>query len=161
MGSIPKLRRSPGEAWGNPLQYSCLDNPHGQRSLGATVHGVTSSQTWLKQLSMHTHILLGSAVSSQILQGEVPVHLLQKVLSSHSHAPWMLSSLRSHSIYSLNNIGLAEKFVWVFPEHLMEKSKGIFQPTKYYTALYFSVISCMLISSQLHQKDKNESLAFS
>ena len=31
--SIPGLRRSPGEGTGNPLQYSCLENPHGQWSL--------------------------------------------------------------------------------------------------------------------------------
>ena len=33
MGSIPGLGRSPGERNNNPLQYSCLENPHGQRSL--------------------------------------------------------------------------------------------------------------------------------
>ena len=33
MGSIPRSGRSPGEGHGNPLQYSCLENPHGQRSL--------------------------------------------------------------------------------------------------------------------------------
>ena len=33
-GSIPWLGRSPGGGHGNPLQYSCLENPHGQRSLG-------------------------------------------------------------------------------------------------------------------------------
>ena len=32
-GSIPRLGSSPGAGHGNPLQYSCLDNPHGQRSL--------------------------------------------------------------------------------------------------------------------------------
>ena len=32
-GSIPGLGRSPGDVIGNPLQYSCLENPHGQRSL--------------------------------------------------------------------------------------------------------------------------------
>ena len=32
-GSIPGLGRSPGGGQGNPLQYSCLENPHGQRSL--------------------------------------------------------------------------------------------------------------------------------
>ena len=31
---IPGLGRSPGEGNGNPLQYSCLENPHGQKSLG-------------------------------------------------------------------------------------------------------------------------------
>ena len=33
MGSIPGLGRSPGGGQGNPLQYSCLENPHGQRGL--------------------------------------------------------------------------------------------------------------------------------
>ena len=33
LGLIPRLGRSPGEGHGNPLQYSCLENPHGQRSL--------------------------------------------------------------------------------------------------------------------------------
>ena len=33
LGSIPGLGRFPGGWHGNPLQYSCLENPHGQRSL--------------------------------------------------------------------------------------------------------------------------------
>ena len=33
LGSIPGWGRSPGGRHGNPLQYSCLENPHGQRSL--------------------------------------------------------------------------------------------------------------------------------
>ena len=33
VGLIPGLRRSPREEKGNPFQYSCLGNPHGQRSL--------------------------------------------------------------------------------------------------------------------------------
>ena len=33
VGSIPGLGRSPGVGNGNPLQYSCLENLHGQRSL--------------------------------------------------------------------------------------------------------------------------------
>ena len=33
LGSIPGLGRSPGGGHGNPLQYSWLENPHGQRSL--------------------------------------------------------------------------------------------------------------------------------
>ena len=32
-GLIPGSARFPGEGNGNPLQYSCLENPHGQRSL--------------------------------------------------------------------------------------------------------------------------------
>ena len=33
LGLIPGLGRPPGGGHGNPLQYSCLENPHGQRSL--------------------------------------------------------------------------------------------------------------------------------
>ena len=46
LDSIPELEISPGGRQGNPLQYSCLENPHGQRNL-ATVYGVTKSQTGL------------------------------------------------------------------------------------------------------------------
>ena len=33
VGLIPGPRRFPGEENGNPLQYSCLENSHGQRNL--------------------------------------------------------------------------------------------------------------------------------
>ena len=42
-GSIPRLGRSPGEGHGNPLQYSCLENPMGRGAWQAMVHGVTES----------------------------------------------------------------------------------------------------------------------
>ena len=43
--SIPASGRSPGEEHGNPLQWSCLENPHGQRRLEGYDHGVTESDT--------------------------------------------------------------------------------------------------------------------
>ena len=39
LGSIPGLGRSPGEGNGNPLQYSCLENPMDRGAWWATVHG--------------------------------------------------------------------------------------------------------------------------
>ena len=47
MGSIPGLGRSPREGNGNPLQYSCLENPRDRGAWQATVYGVTKSQTGL------------------------------------------------------------------------------------------------------------------
>ena len=45
-GSIPGLGRSPGGGHGNPLQYSCLKNPQGQRSLtGCSPWGRKESDT--------------------------------------------------------------------------------------------------------------------
>ena len=41
LGSIPGLRRSPGEGNGYPLQYSCLENPMDRGALLAIVRGVT------------------------------------------------------------------------------------------------------------------------
>ena len=41
MGLIPGLGRSPGEGNGNPLEYSCLENPMDRGDWWATVHGVT------------------------------------------------------------------------------------------------------------------------
>ena len=42
-GSIPGLRRSPGEGNGNPLQYTCLENSMDRGAWWAIVHGVTKS----------------------------------------------------------------------------------------------------------------------
>ena len=41
LGSIPGSGRSPGEGNGNPLQYSCLENPMDKGVWQATVHGVS------------------------------------------------------------------------------------------------------------------------
>ena len=49
-GSIPGWGRSPGGRHGNPLQYSCLENPMGSGAWGATVHRTEKSQTQLKRL---------------------------------------------------------------------------------------------------------------
>ena len=44
-GSFPGLGRSSGEGNGNPLQYSCLENPRDRGAWQATVNGVAKSQT--------------------------------------------------------------------------------------------------------------------
>ena len=50
-GSIPGSGRSLGEENGNPLQYSCLENPMDQGACGAIVHGVAKSQTRLSDFT--------------------------------------------------------------------------------------------------------------
>ena len=45
LGSIPGLGRSPGEGHGNPLQYSCLENPVDREAWWAMVHRVTQNRT--------------------------------------------------------------------------------------------------------------------
>ena len=47
-GLIPGSGRSPGGRHGNPLQYSCLENPVGRGAWWTTIHEVAKSQTQLK-----------------------------------------------------------------------------------------------------------------
>ena len=53
LGSIPGLGRSPGRGHGDPLQYSCLENPMDREDWTGIVHSVAKSWTWLKRLSTH------------------------------------------------------------------------------------------------------------
>ena len=53
-GSIPGLGRSSRRGHGNPLQYSCLENPMDIRAWQATVHRVAKSLTLLKLPGTHT-----------------------------------------------------------------------------------------------------------
>ena len=73
---IPGSGRSPGEGNGNPLQYSCLENPMDRGAWWATVHGVAKSRTRLSDftllLTQMTHQLLeerGSKTSQSSLVG--------------------------------------------------------------------------------------------
>ena len=61
LGLIPGLGRSPGKGNGNPLQYSCLENPMDGGAWWATGHGVAKSRTRL-----HFHFHFVSGVSLQV-----------------------------------------------------------------------------------------------
>ena len=62
LGLIPRSGRSPGEGSGNPLQYSCLQNPMDGGAWGTAVHGVAKSQT---RLSDFTHSLTHSPICKE------------------------------------------------------------------------------------------------
>ena len=50
VGSVPRSGGSPGGGCGRPLQRSCLENPMDRGAWWATVHGVSKSQTCLRDL---------------------------------------------------------------------------------------------------------------
>ena len=52
LGTVPGSGRSPGEGNGNPLQYSCLENPMNRGTYRAIVHGFAESDT-TEKVSMH------------------------------------------------------------------------------------------------------------
>ena len=74
-GSIPGLGRSPGGGHGEPLQYSCLENPMGRGAWSTTVHRVTKSGTRLKQLSTHARTLQVAPLPQGLFQ-PTPSHQL-------------------------------------------------------------------------------------
>ena len=55
VGSRPGWERSPGRGHGNPLQFSCLEKPHGQGSPRATVHRVAESD--MNEAAEHTSVI--------------------------------------------------------------------------------------------------------
>ena len=61
-GSIPGSGRSPGEGNGNPLHYSCLENPMDRGAWRATVCGIVKSRTRLNNTTATTTVVGGAAL---------------------------------------------------------------------------------------------------
>ena len=86
-----------GEGNGNPFQYSCLENPLGRGAWWAADHGVTQSQSWLKQLSSSSSSVVNAPKkhSSSLLfllqhPEALPVYLPHS--PHHSNNMWLSSS---------------------------------------------------------------------
>ena len=77
-GSIPGSGRSPGEGHGNPLQYSCLENPMDRGAWWITVHRVAKSWTWLKWLSSRTTEVIKKIKNQRILDAWLTTFLMNK-----------------------------------------------------------------------------------
>ena len=73
-GSIPGLGRSPGGGHGNPLQYSCLENPMDGGAWWAMVHRAATSRTRLKRLGAHAHMQIQARPQDAVVSkpGVVP-----------------------------------------------------------------------------------------
>ena len=77
LGSIPEFRTSPRGGHGNPLQYSCLENPYGQRSLvGYSPWGHKESDT-TERLSSHIcmaeFLCCSPETTTTLLTGYTPI----------------------------------------------------------------------------------------
>ena len=72
---IPGLGRSPGGGNGNPLQYSCLENPMDRGAWWATVHWTAKSRTQHTHRQTHTHT-----------HRHTPIHTHTH---THTHTCWM------------------------------------------------------------------------
>ena len=70
LGSILGLGRSPGGGHGNPLQYSCLENPYGQRSLAGYSLGAQKELGMTERLSTAQYNSLIHIISTNSLISE-------------------------------------------------------------------------------------------
>ena len=67
LGLIPGLRKPPGGGHGNPFQYSCLEKPHGQRSLeGYSPWDHKESDVTKHSTAQHSHLSSQWAVSNYV-----------------------------------------------------------------------------------------------
>ena len=71
-GLVTGLRRSPGEGHGNPLQYSCLENPMDRGAWRATAHGAAKSWTRLSNEHIQPQIVLGRTGKDTNKTGALP-----------------------------------------------------------------------------------------
>ena len=75
LGSVRGFGRFPGEGHGNPLQYSCLENPMDRGAWWAAVHGVAGIRTRLSDFTFtfHFHALEKKMVThSSVLAWRIP-----------------------------------------------------------------------------------------
>ena len=117
LGSIPELGRSPGGGHGNSFQYSCLEHPHGQRSLeGYSPWGHKSSDTTER---ISTYILRGNSESLLWLS----LNQSLKILISPKFRLYILESTVSNYSVTTQHI-----YVWVLtariPRHQIRISKS-------------------------------------
>ena len=100
-GSIPGSGRSPGEGNGNPLQYSCLENPVGREAWRATVPGVARESDTTERT--HTHASWGKG----------------SCIFAHNQTPQTQQNvIYIHEWYSVN-------FCWIMYQRMI-KSKTIY-----------------------------------
>ena len=132
MGSILASGRSPGEGNGNPLQYSCLENPLDRGTLWATGHGITRSRTQMKRLNMRGRLEAAPGRTLRRLFRRMlllPVSFLEttRVCSGHcwEEALWLWVSCAPGSIRP--HFSTSSRCLSVLFKTLQNQIQGTFQ----------------------------------
>ena len=111
-GSVPESGRSPGGGNGNPLQYSCQENPVDKGACRATAHGVAKSWTWL-------------CLSSSILY-KTAVILERKHVYTENWAAWLDWAGDLYVVF-LGLVKWLKKFLLVFLGQTTEACRSYFR----------------------------------
>ena len=109
MGSIPRLRRSPGRGYSNSLQFSCLENPMDRGAWQTTVYRVAKSYVRLKRISMqhaqYTFPILHNKVSELVPFSSVQFSSVQSLSCVRLFVtPWIAARQASLSITSSQSL---------------------------------------------------------
>ena len=101
--------RAPGGGHGDPLQYSCLENPADRGAWRAMVHRVAKNRTWLKRLSTHT--FSSDQFSHSVVSDSLWPHELQHARPPYlSPNSWSLPKLMSiESVMPSNHLILCHR----------------------------------------------------
>ena len=102
-GSIPGLRRSPGEGNGNTLQYSFLENPMDRGAWPATVHGFTRVGHNLAT-KPHPHVVVCISSSFLFITKQDSIIWIYHILLIHSSI--METWDFFHSLAIMNNAAM-------------------------------------------------------
>ena len=139
VGSVPGWGRFPGGGHGNPLQYSCLENPRDRGAWWAAVYGVAQSQTRLKRLSS----------SSSILQ----VRLSQFPKATETGFELRQPKSRVCAPTHLASIGVDLSFPEVpFSSFLSSAPTLLQEPPGFLTGLFFNLQTDMINLMTLYQQ---------
>ena len=113
LGSIPGSGRSPGEGNGNPLQYSCLENPMDGWAWWATVHRVTKSWTRLSNFTSH-HFYMWTYKS----------HIIWRIYSETFHAHSCTAEPQFPSPLTSTNLLTCFQGYWAHPGVMVRRAYG-------------------------------------
>ena len=122
LGSIPGLGRSPGGGHSNSLQYSRLENPHGQRSLaGYSPWGHKDSDTieWLSTAQCHAFLIFWVPWSLALLSSQRRRYFLQSLLIGFTKVTPLPVRVMARDYEALRFF-----FHWVFRLHTFCSLKG-------------------------------------
>ena len=143
VGSIPGSGRSPGGGHGNPLQYSCLEDPMCRGAWRATVHGVAKSQTWLKWLSTHTRVCVCVCVCVY------PFKILFSMMVCHRTLTIAASVAQRDLVHPWSACFLSVDRPWTCCGFVFQTSAN----TQYHSRAshaIFGFLACIKVTSTLH-----------
>ena len=101
MGLIPGSGRSPGGGNGNPIQYTCLENPMDRGAWWGAAYGVAKSQTWLSTIITHG--------SRRRMLLNIPK---QRILPTANNSPVQKQQQKSIALKLRNSLKRPKATIW-------------------------------------------------